>query len=124
MMQLIGEAHGFLVGLGATQVIDALFTERAAEWGEASKLTALALDTLIACGFATFGILARRRHAWAFLCGMSAYAVDAGVLVWLQSWPGVAVHALALFFLWRGLTATRALASLVRVVSEGKPTER
>jgi hypothetical protein len=110
----------FLVGLGITQAIDGI----AAAVAEGLDPTAgvvvrgigTGLDVVAAGAFLGLGWLAREQKPWAFLAGMVAYVLDALIFLLVQFWPGLAFHAFALFFIWRGyssLTKIRADRALV-----------
>ncbi len=113
----------FVVGLGATLIVDAFAMAQRQESANPAMITAVALviDAFIAGFFVLFGVFARRRRAAAFIIGMILYAADAALLALFQEWFCVAFHALALWFLFGGLKACRDLpavdADLVRAVA-------
>lgn len=99
----------FLVGLGITQAIDGI----AAAVAEGLDPTAgvvvrgigMGLDVVAAGAFLGLGWLAREKKSWAFVAGMVAYVLDALIFLLVQFWAGVAFHAFALFFIWRGYSS-------------------
>ena len=99
-----GSTWGFMAGLGATQVIDAIGQEVGA-W---SKPVTLVLDGLVASAFVALGWWALRR-TWVYLAGMILYALDSVVFALAGDWVGLAFHGLILYFLWSGFAARRAL---------------
>jgi hypothetical protein len=109
---LSGSGWRFFIGLGVTQFID----ELAANGSSAGKAIALTLDIVAAALLIVFGVLAEKRHGWAFLVGGILLAID-GVLVLLAAlggggsflWISFAFHAWAVFMIFRGFTAARAL---------------
>lgn len=101
----------FLVGLGVTQLIDGVVMA-SEELGAAAVALALILDATVAGFFVVMGLLARRGFTWAFLLGMIAYALDGLLFAYVQGWANVGFHALALFFIYRGLAADGALKKL------------
>jgi hypothetical protein len=81
-------------------VFDALF--------DSIKMVGFFLDA-IAIGFFIFvGLQAKKGKLWAFYLGISAYAFDALIYVLVQDWMPVAFHALAIFFIAKGVFALRA----------------
>jgi hypothetical protein len=53
------------------------------------------------------GQRAQREKVWAFQAGLALYALDALIYVAYQGWMSVAFHALAGFFIFRGLARLR-----------------
>lgn len=107
---LTGSTWGFAIGLGMVDVSNAL--GQVAIGGTTGTAVALLLDAVIAGGFAGLGYMAQSRAQWAFILGMVVYALDALLLVWATDWLSVAFHGLALFYIYRGFQASRALAAL------------
>ncbi|HRG54889.1 MAG TPA: hypothetical protein PLG56_02540 [Lacunisphaera sp.] len=95
-----GSDTGFIIGLGFTMVIDAMFREYQLV---AFIVDALAIGTILALGF-----FARKGHFWAFVTGIVLYTLDAGIYLLVQDWMAVAFHGLALFYLVRGARKLRA----------------
>jgi hypothetical protein len=91
------------VALGITQWIDGTHT------GIKSTLTEgwLVVDIAIAAGLATFGLLARRGSDIAFVVGMFLYLLDAFLSIGVRDFFGFGVHLIGLFFLFKGLLASR-----------------
>ena len=109
----------FLVGLGITQITDALATAYLFDLGDWVKYAAFALDVIIAGIFAGFGLLASRRYTWAFIVGGILYALDGLIFLALPLWfelppelPNLAFHLFALFFMFTGLRANMKLSKL------------
>lgn len=100
-----GSDWRFLVGLGITQIFDALGNE----FGGAGKVVVLLLDLLVAGMFITFGIFGNKRHLWAFITGMVFFALDGVIFILAQDWIGVGFHAFVLFCFFRGMQACREL---------------
>jgi hypothetical protein len=103
----------FLVGLGVTQAIDGIAAAVAAGLdptaGVVVRGIGTGLDVVAAGALLGLGWLAREKRRWAFVVGMVAYSLDALIFLLVQFWPGLAFHAFALFFIWRGY------ASLARI---------
>ncbi len=106
----------FVVGLGATQVVDGI-AYAAAEELDANAVTivrgvALALDVLIALVFVGFGWLARKRMGWAFVLGMLLYFVDGLIFLLVQDWLSIGFHAFALFCIFGGYASMKKLVQM------------
>ena len=109
----------FLIGLGITQIIDALATTYQFDMGDWVKYAAFVLDVIIAGIFASFGLLASRRHAWAFIVGGILYILDGLIFLALPLWfelppelLNIGFHLFALFFMFTGLRANMKLSKL------------
>ena len=67
----------------------------------------MVINLLIAVGLAMFGVLARRGSDLAFVLGIFLYVVDAMLAIGLRDVFGFGVHLIGLFFLFKGLLASR-----------------
>lgn len=72
-------------------------------------LNALIINLGIASFFAAFGYFARHRSSWAFLIGFFLYIFDSLISIGLRDMWGFAFHMLVVFFIFKGLVATRRL---------------
>lgn len=95
-----GNIH-FVLGLGMTQLVDAI----AKEIGPGATNVGLGVDIAIAGLFALLGMKAVKRGKTAFIAGMILYGLDGLLLLLFQDWFSVAVHAYALFCLFQGFRA-------------------
>jgi hypothetical protein len=102
-----GSDWRFILGLGITQVIDAL----GADMGGAGKMVTLGLDLLAASVLVLFGIFGYKRHLWAFVVGMALFALDGVIFLLASDWIGVGFHVFVLYCLFRGFQACRALGA-------------
>lgn len=109
VMTLTGANWRFIVGLGVTQVIDAVTRE--AKIGLAAPF---AFDVLASGVFILFGVQANRRRNWAFLAGMIFYAMDGLLLVLFKDVLGIGFHLYALYCIYRGMKANEQLETLER----------
>jgi hypothetical protein len=110
----------FVVGLGATQIVDGIASV-VAEDVEPNmvmivRIVGLALDVMIALVFVLFGWLARKRMGWAFILGMLLYFVDGLIFLLVQDWLSIGFHAFALFCIFGGYASMKRLVQL-----EGNP---
>lgn len=98
----------FIIGLGITQAVDGIMREV----GGSAPIVGFVIDLVVAGIFALFGVLAHRRHTWAFWVGMLLYTLDGLLFVLVGDLPGIGFHALALYFIFNGLTAHNKLREL------------
>ena len=91
------------VALGITQWLDGTH----AGIGSAMSNGWLVTNILIAGALAMFGVLARRGSDVAFVVGIFLYVIDAFLVIGLRDLFGFGVHLLGLFFLFKGLLASR-----------------
>lgn len=99
---LLGYPIRFLIGLGITTWIDRLF------YGSANAL-ALLLNLFVGGLFILFGFFASKGHLWAFIVGMTLFALDGVIFLIYRDWLGVGFHVLILYFVFRGFTACQRL---------------
>jgi hypothetical protein len=91
-----------LVGLGMSLYIDGKFVG-----DETQRSAALIINIALAGMFAFFGYFARKGNDFAFILGMFIYFFDAIVLLGYGEFFAVAFHLFCLFFLFKGLLASR-----------------
>ncbi|HEX2696490.1 MAG TPA: hypothetical protein VHM28_02205, partial [Anaerolineales bacterium] len=108
----------FVVGLGLTQVVDALASIIARDAGDAALIAkgiGLVLSIVISGIIALFGYFAGKGQRWAFFVGMGLYGLDAILLLFFQDWLGFAFH---LYFLWGLFTGLQALNQLQKLMPQ------
>jgi hypothetical protein len=91
------------IALGITQWVDGTTSG----FNATMSTSALVINILIAAAFAAFGLLARRGSDIAFVLGIFLYVIDAVLMIGLKDFFGFGVHLIALFFLVKGLLASR-----------------
>jgi len=69
--------------------------------------SSLVTNILIAGVLVVFGLLARRGSDIAFVVGIFLYLIDAFLTIGVKDFFGFGVHLIALFFLVKGLFASR-----------------
>jgi hypothetical protein len=103
----------FFIGLGATQIVDALPAILAKRGGAdiaTLQTVAVLFNFSLASVFIIFGLLAKRKQLkWALVVGMVLYALDGLIFIWAKDWFGLAFHAFALFMMYGSLQANRKL---------------
>lgn len=102
-LALAGQEWRFILGLGVTQIVQEL-----AKSGDGATTAGLVSLAVIAV-FAVLGYQAVEGAAWAFLLGMTLYALDGVVFLLIQDWIGVGFHVFALAMIMRGYLAARRL---------------
>jgi hypothetical protein len=95
----------FLGGLGVTQFVAAV----AMQLGTRAQLVALFVNLWATGFFICLGFFARKGQKWAFITGMTLYAIDALVVVLLQQWIMLLFHGFVLFRLYQGYSSCNAL---------------
>lgn len=98
-MQHSGSDTHFVVGLGITSLIDAIFS--------GLPMVSLPLDALVLAFFFAMGLMALRGSMRAFYVGGVAYALDALLYLFMADWMPVGFHVLVLFFIGKGALALR-----------------
>jgi hypothetical protein len=100
-----GQQWGFALGLGVSAILDGM----AAGVGGAARAIAIGLN-ILACGIVIlFGYFAGKGHGWAFIIGMILLGLDTALTGLLQMWLSLALHLFALFCIFAGFKASRAL---------------
>jgi hypothetical protein len=104
----MGSDWGFAIGLGISQILSHLAGSLAKENISIVLTGALWLAAFGSIAFfGACGWLARRPSVIAFGVGIALFALDAGIFLLASDWVGFGFHALALYFLWNGMTAAR-----------------
>jgi hypothetical protein len=108
-----GSPWSFIIGLGIPQVMTAIASGMP---GDAASTVIIAIlwivSFAIAGFFAACGWFAKRPSVAAFIAGMVLFGLDTLIFVYAEDWIGVAFHALALYFFWKGLSAAREYKKL------------
>lgn len=115
---LLGGGWRFFLSLGTTQLIDAIAAAASEGLGNATKVVALVLDIFITAAFVAFGALAHKKFLWAYILGMVVFLFDGLISLLILDWIGIIVHALVLFWMFRGYQSGRALVSLERAMAQ------
>lgn len=98
-----GSDVNFVLGLGLTTLANLLFVDQVP--------LALALSTLTIGFYVLVGWQAAQGRLWAFYVGLVVYAADALIYVQVGDWMSVAFHAVAIFFIAKGVMRARELGS-------------
>jgi hypothetical protein len=110
VVAVLGSDWGFAIGLGISQILIAVAGSLAQD-GMSSLAVGLAWIAAFACVafFGACGWLARRPSVIAFGIGIAVFALDTLIFLMASDWIGLGFHALALYFLWSGFSAARAM---------------
>ena len=105
----------FLMGLGITTIID-IFAKKGA--GTAGSVVAVAVAVIAGALFGLLWNFARKGASWAFLVAGILYALDTLVYLLLAMaagalWLNVALHGLALFYIFKGVGSAGSLKKLL-----------
>jgi hypothetical protein len=112
---LLNANLSFIVGLGATQVVDVVATMLIEELPEALsflRAAALLINLVIMAIFVGLGWAGRKGKGWAFIMGMGLYFLDSVIFLMVGDWFAVLFHVIALYGLLRGYLAFRELHKL------------
>ena len=118
LIGFFGGGWRFLIGLGTTQIIDAIAEAASPAGGSGPKIVALVLDLLVTGTFVVFGVLAGKRMLWAYILGMAVFFLDGLVALVIEDWIGLVAHGVVLFFLFRGYLAGRDLEVLEKEMAQ------
>ena len=91
------------IALGITQWLDGT----SGSFNDTMSASELLTNILIAGVLAAFGLMSRRGSDVAFVVGMFLYVLDSFLMIGLRDFFGFGVHLIALFFLGKGLLASR-----------------
>ena len=105
---MFGGGVHFIVGLGVTQVVDAL----AHKAGSSGIVLDLIINGFVAGVFAIFWHFGKKGQNWPFIVGMLLYALDGLLLLSFKDIFSVAFHAYALFRIYHGMKAVPTLQKL------------
>ncbi len=106
----------FVIGLGVTQVVDAIammIAEGLPEYAAIIRTLGVVLSFGISAIFVAFGHFAAKGHRWAFITGMVFYTLDALLMFAVQDWFGFGFHLFLLWGLFGGLQALKKLQSIL-----------
>ncbi len=122
---LLGSQWSFIVGLGATQLVDGIAMgiaqQASAQSGLILKVLGFVFDLLIAGLFVFFGAFAVRRHTWAYVVGMVLYAFDGLIFLLVKDFLSIGFHVFALVCIYGGLQASLKLNALETAAQNAPP---
>jgi hypothetical protein len=120
ILTMSGTHFSFIFGLGITQIVDAIGRQS----GATGSTLGLIVNVFIAGVFVLFGNFARKGEKWAFLVGMTLYAIDGLILLSFKDYLSAAFHAYALFRIYGGMQGIPALQQIRQALAPaGAPIE-
>jgi len=115
IIYMAGSSVSFVVGLGATQVVDGFTSAMANDLVQDALVIhafGFAIDVFIAGLFILFGFLGRKHQRWAMITGLVLYVLDGIFLAVVGDIFSVIFHGLALYGIWMGMQALSQLEKL------------
>jgi hypothetical protein len=98
-----GSTASFVIGLAMTTLASVAFA--------GNFPVAVGLAGLTIAFYFVVGLYAQQQKLWAFYLGLTIYILDGLLYVFFQDWIPVAFHALAVFFIFKGIARVRALTA-------------
>ena len=114
IMTYTNSSFGFPIGLGVTQIVDAVASQ---SHNTTITIFAASFDAIAAGAMCAFGYFSKT-IPWLFIPGMVLYAIDGlalgafGAMTKSPDWIGVGFHAFALYCLFRGYQCSKDLAKI------------
>jgi len=96
-----GSDSNFVMGLAMTTIVGLAFAQLMA--------VGLAITAVILGFYVAMGVYAQRGKLWAFYAGLLVYAVDALICASFEDWMSAGFHALAIFFIAKGVMRVREI---------------
>lgn len=103
-----GKSFNFVIGLGATQVIDGIVKKL----GSATAIVGIPLNLIILGIYVALGYFASKRMRWAFIAGMVLYSLDSLIFLGVHDWLSFGFHMWMLSSMYRGLKIDTKLRQL------------
>jgi hypothetical protein len=114
-----GSNFSFFVGLGLTQLMDALLLN-----AQAGMIVGLGSGVVIAAGLAACGYFGQKaEYRWVYIAGMVFYALDAAVFLGFGIWLSLVFHGYVLYRLYAGLRASMELSKVERQLDGFAPVQ-
>lgn len=108
----IGGGLSFIVGLGITQIFDAVAKGQGNDPTSSGMIFAFVLDLAVAGLFLLFWRLTQKGQTSAFVVGMVIYGIDGLIFLMGPQLPALAFHAYALYRIFSGYRSARELQRL------------
>jgi hypothetical protein len=109
LILIFGGEISFIVGLGITQLVDAIAWEFRNSAGMNLDFVFFTASLLISGIFVLFGFLSRKKIMGIYIAGMVLYALDGLIFLLIGDWLSLGFHVFVLFSLFGGLKALRVL---------------
>ena len=109
MIILLGGEISFIVGLGLTQIVDAIAWEFKNSGGMNLDVVFFLVSLFISGVFALFGYFSRKMMMGIYVTGMILYALDGLIFFLVGDWLSIGFHVFVLFSLYGGLKALKVI---------------
>ena len=109
MILIFGGEISFIVGLGITQLVDAIAWEFRNSGGLNLDFIFFTASLLISGIFVLFGYLSRKKIMGIYIAGMILYVLDGLIFFLVSDWLSMGFHLFVLFSLFGGLKALRII---------------
>ncbi len=106
---MVGGELSFIVGLGITQIFDALAYSFKHNSGVNLDFVFITLSLLVAGIFVLFGYLARNKNSGIYITGMILYFLDGLIFLLIGDWLSLGFHVFVIFSLFSGVKALKSL---------------
>lgn len=117
VLAFVGSDTRFVIGLGATQFVDAVAyygAQRNSSIQTILMVVAFVIDLFFIGLFVLLGYLSTKKKLWAFIIGIALYSFDALLMLAFQDWLGLGFHVFFLFGLLSGVRALNQLQKLAK----------
>jgi hypothetical protein len=105
VLLMSGANLNFPIGLGMTQIVDAIAFEGSVEAQTVGRI----MSALVAGMFVYLGIQARKNQPWAFITGLVLYAADGLLFLIVSDWLSIGFHAWGFIGIFAGLKAVNEI---------------
>lgn len=123
LLILSGKNLSFIIGLGATQLVDGMMLSIMEETGApAFKYIGFGFDVIIAGIYVVIGFFANKQYKAAFILGMIFYVLDGLIFLLVMDILSIGFHVFVLLCIFVGLKKLMQLEKLRRVPQLAKPT--
>jgi hypothetical protein len=106
---MFGGEISFIVGLGITQIVDAIAWELKNTEGMNLDYILFVVSLFISGVFAIFGYFSRKRMIGVYVTGMILYALDGLIFFLVADWLSIGFHVFVLYSLFGGLKALKTI---------------
>lgn len=113
VMVLAGIDITFVVGLGITLIIETVAIGMAGTYAASFPIYfAFGMSIFISSIFVVIGYYAGQKREYVFIAGMALYTVDGTLFLMLADYLGLAFHAVALIYIYKGYSSITKLKQM------------
>jgi len=123
LVSIFGGGIFFVIGLGATLIIDSLAKGVSDNMGGNPVVLGMGFLFSLVFDLIFFGLgyFAAKGKRWAFITGMVLYGLDALIMLAFQDWLGFGFHLYFMWGIWNGLRALGRFEALQPKTSAAVP---